>query len=81
MSDCGDTKLSYARDIRPLFRDFDIDSMIDSRNLDLSNYDQVSARADGILIRLEGGDMPCDGAWPEKDVETFRQWIRDGKLP
>lgn len=79
-ADC-DTKISYARDVRPLFRDFDIDSMISARRLDLSNYDQVSAKADGILRRLADGDMPCDGAWPEKDVETFRQWIKDGKLP
>jgi hypothetical protein len=74
-------KISYARDIRPLFRDFDIDSMRRARRLDLSNYDQVRAKADSILRRLEGGDMPCDGAWPKKDVDTFRQWIRDGKLP
>lgn len=79
-TDCV-SKLSYARDIRPLFRDSDIDAMIKARGLDLSNYDQVSAEAAGILDRLEVGDMPCDGAWPEKDVETFRQWIRDGKLP
>jgi hypothetical protein len=75
------TKTSYARDIRPLFRDFDIKSMLKARNLDLSRYDQVSAQADGILERLEAGDMPCDGAWPAEDIATFRQWISDGKLP
>lgn len=81
MIDNNDTKISYARDIRPLFRDFDIKSMKSARNLDLSNYDQVRVRASGILERLETGDMPCDGAWPDTDIETFRQWIRDGKLP
>jgi hypothetical protein len=74
-------EISYASDIRPLFRDFDIDSMIKARKLDLSNFKQVSAAADGILKVLEAGAMPCDGAWPEKDIETFRQWIKDGKLP
>jgi hypothetical protein len=54
--------------------------MIKARNLDLSNYDQVNAKADRILSKLQI-DMPCDGLWPEKDVETFRQWIKDGKLP
>ena len=77
----GTGQLSFARDIRPLFRDLDIKSMIRARNLDLSNYDQVRAKADGILTILEAGKMPCDGAWPEKDVGTFRQWIEDGKLP
>jgi len=72
--------VGFARDIRPLFRDFDINSMIKARRLDLSNYDQVSAKADDILKRLEAGDMPCDDAWPETSVETFRQWIRGGKL-
>lgn len=74
-------EISFASDIRPLFRDFDIDAMIKARNLDLSNFEQVSTQADGILNRLEAGTMPCDGAWPEKDIETFRQWIKDGKLP
>ena len=73
-------EISYASDIRPLFRDFDINSMKRTR-LDLSNFEQVSAKADIILGRLESGSMPCDGAWPEKDIETFRQWIKGGKLP
>jgi hypothetical protein len=32
-----------------------------------------------ILNKLEAGSMPCDGAWPEKDIETFRQRIKNGK--
>jgi hypothetical protein len=75
------TKISFVSDIRPLFRDFDVETLIRTRRLDLSNYDQVSARADRVLARLEAGDMPCDGPWAEKDIETFRQWISDGKLP
>lgn len=75
------TQISYASNIRPLFRDFDINAMLKARNLDLSSYDQVSAKADDILGTLESGGMPCDGAWPTKDVELFRQWISDGKLP
>jgi hypothetical protein len=72
--------IGFARDIRPLFRDSDVDTMIRVRRLDLSNYEQVSEHADQILNRLEIGDMPCDGSWPSADVEKFRQWIRDGKL-
>ena len=75
------SKLSFANDIRPLFRPLDIESMIKVRKLDLSNYNQVSASADAILSRLEAGTMPCDAPWPAHDVESFRQWIRDGKLP
>ena len=73
-------KTTYANDIRPLFRDEDIKAMIHARNLDLSSFDQVSESADQILKRLEAGDMPCDGAWPAKNIELFRRWIADGKL-
>ena len=71
--------LSYARDIRPLFRQRDIDAM--SRRLKLDSYDAVSARAEDILERLEAGDMPCDGAWPDDKIALFRKWIADGKGP
>jgi hypothetical protein len=75
------TKISFASDIRHLFRDFDVTAMIRARRLDLSNYDEVSAHAEDVLERLEAGDMPCDGAWAQKDIEAFRKWISDGKLP
>jgi hypothetical protein len=71
--------ISFARDVRPLFRDFDIHSML--KAFDLSNYDQVSARADAILKVLESGKMPCDGPWPQAKLDIFRQWIGGGKLP
>ena len=74
------SKKSFATDIRPLFRDFDIQSM-SKANLDLTNYDQVNARANAILEKLESGKMPCDGPWSPEKVDTFRQWISDGKLP
>lgn len=52
--------LSFAVDIRPLFRDSpDIDSMKDF-GLDLSSYEDVRAKADVIYPRLADGSMPCD---------------------
>ena len=71
---------SFAADIRPLFRTKDIDSMR-SKGLDLSSYDEVSARADAILGRLQAGRMPCDGPWPADQVSLFENWISDGKRP
>jgi hypothetical protein len=73
--------LSFAADIRGLFRDRDVASMRNLGGFDLSLYSDVHARADSILTRLARGDMPCDGAWPVERVETFRQWIADGKQP
>ncbi|HBS6070378.1 TPA: hypothetical protein N3F15_001387 [Klebsiella aerogenes] len=55
--------------------------MIKTRKIDLSDYEQVKARANDILDRLEMGDMPCDGAWPQKQIELFKEWIAEGTLP
>ena len=30
------------------------------------------------LLQLAGGNMPCDGARPDEQVELFRAWIADG---
>jgi hypothetical protein len=58
--------LSFADNIRPLFRDSpDIDSMKEY-GLDLSSYKDVRAQSGAIYARLEDGSMPCDGPWPAK---------------
>ena len=67
---------SYARDIRPLFRESDRDSM--EFAFDLWNYNDVSAHAEDILGRLTEGSMPCDGEWPEEQIAQFRRWIDAG---
>jgi len=73
--------LSFASDIRPLFRDTpDVDSMKDY-GLDLSSYAEVKARAKDIYSTLEDGSMPCDGAWPEDRVALFKRWMDEGMAP
>ena len=72
-------QLSFATDIRPLFRDRDIQSMQSA--FDLASYDDVRANADAIYAVLAAGEMPCDGAWPEEDVQRFRSWLDAGALP
>jgi hypothetical protein len=67
---------SFARDIRPLFRSKDVESM--SKAFDLSSYDDVRSHAERIYERLANGSMPCDGAWPPEQVERFRAWIDAG---
>ena len=73
--------LSFAADIRGLFRDFDRDSMRKIANFDLHRYEDVRDRAEAILERLEDGSMPCDGNWPRKQIDTFHAWIDSGKQP
>jgi hypothetical protein len=73
--------LSFAKDIRPLFRDSpDVDTMKEF-GLDLSSYDDVKAQAEGIHARLEDGSMPCDEAWPQTQITKFKQWIDEGMAP
>ena len=73
--------VSFAADIRPLFRDSpDVDSMKDF-GLDLSSYDDVRAKAGAILARLADGSMPCDGPWPKEQLALFEQWMEEGMAP
>ena len=51
-----------------------------SSMIDLSSYDDVKANADAIYDRLADGSMPCDGAWPNEQVETFKAW-KDAGTP
>lgn len=69
--------LSFATDIRPLFRDKDRDSM--RHAFDLFAYSDVANYADAIVGALRSGRMPCDGAWPASWVETLQRWIDQGK--
>jgi hypothetical protein len=68
--------LSFERDIRPLFRDEDVESM--SGHFDLASYEEVRDHAEAIHTRLAAGSMPCDGAWPAENVERFGQWMQAG---
>ncbi|HEX9236672.1 MAG TPA: hypothetical protein VF972_10390 [Actinomycetota bacterium] len=70
---------SYERDIQPMFRDKDRERM--EWAFDLWRYEDVRDNADAILERLEDGDMPCDGPWPEEQVNAFRAWISAGSPP
>jgi hypothetical protein len=72
-------EITYAQDIRPLFRDRDIKSM--SFAFDLSSYDDVRVNAEAIYGRLAAGTMPCDVAWSPENVERFRTWMDNGSPP
>ena len=72
---------SYATDIRPLFREMDIEEMKVNGSFDLSKLDDVKKHAKDIFGRLSDGDMPCDAAWSPANVQKFKQWMDDGMLP
>jgi hypothetical protein len=73
----ADDAVSFEQDIKPLFRDKDRDSMMQA--FDLFDYADVVDNADAIVGSLRSGQMPCDGAWPDADVDKVQQWIDAGK--
>jgi hypothetical protein len=73
-----DGTLSFERDIKPLFRAKDRDSM--RAAFDLFDYGDVVEHAGAIVGALRSGQMPCDGAWPGSQVDKLQQWI-DAGLP
>ena len=73
--------VSFARDIRPLFRD-DLDVVaMKEYGLDLSSYADVKAQVENIYARLLDRSMPCDEPWPEERLALFKQWMEEGMGP
>ena len=72
------TAPSFATDIKPLFRESDRTAMLSA--FDLWSFDDVTSNSDRILGAVESGSMPCDGPWPEEQVDLLRRWI-DGGTP
>lgn len=73
--------VSFAKDIRPLFRDdLDVESM-KAYGMDLSDFEDVKKHAAEILRTVDEGSMPCDMQWTAEQVALFKQWIDDGMNP
>ena len=76
-------QLSFAKDIRPMFTDTDVDHM-KAAGMDLSSYDDVKNNALGIYAVVSEGTMPPPGTgetWSAQMCETFKQWQDQGCRP
>jgi hypothetical protein len=69
-------ELSFASDIKPLFRESDRDAM--HAAFDLWSVADVRSHGEAIATRLRDGSMPCDGPWPEERVTLFDRWLAQG---
>jgi hypothetical protein len=69
-------ELSFERDIKPLFRTKDRESMLQA--FDLFDYEDVVEHANDIVGSLRSGKMPCDGAWADSQVDKLQHWIDQG---
>ncbi len=73
--------VSFAKDIRPLFRNSpDVDTM-KNYGMDLSSYDDVKEQAQNIYERLRDESMPCDEPWPKDRIALFKRWMDEGMAP
>jgi hypothetical protein len=70
------TAPSFAKDIKPLFRESDRTAMLSA--FDLWSYDDVSSNSDRILAAVSAGSMPCDGPWSDERVDLLRRWVEGG---
>jgi hypothetical protein len=68
--------VSFERDVKPLFRPSDRQSMTFA--FDLWDVADVRANAEDILERLQDGSMPCDTTWSPGQIELFGRWIASG---
>jgi hypothetical protein len=75
----GSMALSFATDIRPLFRDEDIDCM-KPMGIDLDDpaWMCVPANAQDVYRTVSDGSMPPDEPWPADRVSLFKKWIDAG---
>ena len=74
---------SFARDIRPMFTDIDVEHM-KRLNIDLSSYGDVQSFAHAIYRTVSNGTMPPPGTgkqWTPEMCERFKQWQRDNCPP
>ena len=67
---------SFAKDIKPLFREKDRNSM--RARFDLWSCQDVRENAAAILEALRAGTMPCDGPWSADDIDRFARWFVSG---
>jgi hypothetical protein len=78
-----ETITSFARDIRPMFTDIDIEHM-KNFDIDLSSFDDVQSYAQAIYRTVSNGTMPPPGTgaqWTPEMCARFKQWQRDNCPP
>lgn len=85
MQDKG-ASVSFARDIRPLFREVDFDHM-EGFGVSLADHAWMSdpenaKRVYDFLTGDEKPRMPPDGPyWSEEQLKTFSAWVKGGYQP
>ncbi len=69
--------LSFEQDIRPLFRQGDIQCMLPF-GFNMSKLGDVRMNAPMIYDRLADKSMPTDKPWSDETIAKFKQWMDEG---
>jgi hypothetical protein len=79
--------VSFAKDVKPMFRQIDIDHM-NKGKVFLDNYTYMSdasndhGNAQSVEDTLANQSMPPGGPyWSNEQLTLYRQWRSDGYLP
>jgi uncharacterized membrane protein len=76
--------LSFARDIRPMFTDMDVDHM-EPFGIDLSSPEDVAKNADAIYETVSQKTMPPKNSgepqWTDDMCARFKEWQNQGCPP
>lgn len=84
MSTKDPTSLSFARDVRPMFTETDIEHM-QGFGMNLGNKDDVTEHADAIYAAVSDGSMPPDYSgeepWTQEMCQRFKRWQEQGCPP
>jgi len=80
---CPTTPVSWANDVAKLFRQKDVDHMLQATGgrLDLSNAQSTEIWSHKVYAYVANGYMPPDGPWTQAMVNTFGCWIQGGFQP
>jgi hypothetical protein len=80
----ADPALSFAKDIRPMFTDLDVEHM-KAFGMDLSSRDDVETHADAIHSVVVSGGMPPSSSgeprWSQEQCDRFKAWQNQGCPP
>lgn len=80
MNKSDPASLSFARDIRPMFTDTDVEHM-QAFGIDLSDKDDVETHADDIYQHVSAHTMPPAGTgeqWTDEMCDRFKAWQTQG---
>lgn len=77
-----DQMVSYARDVRTLFRPQDVDCMA-KKDVRLADGQWMCdpVHAASVYAALSTGKMPPDGPWPMERLSLFKEWMDQGCNP